>query len=71
MRLPVPSNEYSDPARPWNEVENGLAWSPDGDRLVFGFLDLQETKPVTQVAAGRGRWPQGHAPHTRYNVSGL
>jgi hypothetical protein len=38
------------PERPFSEVENGLAWSPDGTRLVFGFHDPQETFPLTHLA---------------------
>jgi dipeptidyl aminopeptidase/acylaminoacyl peptidase len=34
-----------------DRLENGLAWSPDGARLVHGFRDLTETKPVTHLAA--------------------
>jgi dipeptidyl aminopeptidase/acylaminoacyl peptidase len=33
-----------------DRLENGLAWSPDGARLVHGFRDLTETKPVTHLA---------------------
>jgi dipeptidyl aminopeptidase/acylaminoacyl peptidase len=39
------------PERPWSEVENGLTWSPDGSRLVYGFLDPEETFPLTHLAA--------------------
>jgi dipeptidyl aminopeptidase/acylaminoacyl peptidase len=38
------------PAAPWNSVENGLTWSPDGRRFAFGFLDLQETFPLDHLA---------------------
>ncbi|HJR96009.1 MAG TPA: hypothetical protein VJ807_11305 [Gaiellaceae bacterium] len=34
----------------YDELENGLTWSPDGMRLVHGFNDLTETKPVTHLA---------------------
>jgi dipeptidyl aminopeptidase/acylaminoacyl peptidase len=33
-----------------DRLENGLSWSPDGARLVYGFRDLTETKPVTHLA---------------------
>jgi len=33
-----------------DRLEKGLAWSPDGARLVHGFRDLTETKPVTHIA---------------------
>jgi Tol biopolymer transport system component len=38
------------PDLPSDQLENGLTWSPDGTRLVFGFNDLVETKPVTHLA---------------------
>jgi Ca2+-binding RTX toxin-like protein len=38
------------PQTPFDDVENGLAWSPDGRRLVFGFRDPQETFPLTHLA---------------------
>jgi Tol biopolymer transport system component len=34
----------------YDRLENGLAWSPDGTRLVHGFHDLQETFPLTHLA---------------------
>jgi hypothetical protein len=34
----------------YDRLQDGLAWSPDGKRLVHGFRDLQETKPVTHLA---------------------
>jgi dipeptidyl aminopeptidase/acylaminoacyl peptidase len=34
----------------YDRLENGLAWAPDGARLVHGFRDLVETKPVTHLA---------------------
>jgi Tol biopolymer transport system component len=34
----------------YDRLQDGLAWSPDGTRLVHGFNDLQETKPVTHLA---------------------
>ena len=34
----------------YDQLENGLTWSPDGARLVHGFNDLTETKPVTHLA---------------------
>jgi Tol biopolymer transport system component len=34
----------------YDELENGLTWSPDGTRLAHGFNDLTETKPVTHLA---------------------
>ena len=33
----------------YDELENGLAWSPDGKRLVHGFHDLEETFPLTHL----------------------
>ena len=39
-----------DPDHPYDEVENGLTWSPDGWRLAFGFHDPQETFPLTHLA---------------------
>ena len=39
------------PESPWNEVESGLTWSPEGGRLVYGFLDPEETFPLTHLAA--------------------
>jgi dipeptidyl aminopeptidase/acylaminoacyl peptidase len=38
------------PETPWDEVENGLAWAPDGSRLAFGFHDEGETFPLTHLA---------------------
>ena len=38
------------PDEPWNSVENGLTWSPDGRRFAFGFLDGQETFPLDHLA---------------------
>ena len=38
------------PEKPYDEVENGLTWSPDGRRLAFGFHDPQETFPLTHLA---------------------
>jgi Tol biopolymer transport system component len=34
----------------FDTLEKGLAWSPDGARLVHGFHDLGEAKPVTHLA---------------------
>ena len=38
------------PEKPYDDVENGLTWSPDGRRLAFGFHDPQETFPLTHLA---------------------
>jgi dipeptidyl aminopeptidase/acylaminoacyl peptidase len=38
------------PDLPYDTLEKGLAWSPDGARLVHGFHDLGEAKPVTHLA---------------------
>ena len=38
------------PDVPYDRLENGLAWSPEGTRLVHGFHDLQETFPLTHLA---------------------
>jgi dipeptidyl aminopeptidase/acylaminoacyl peptidase len=39
------------PESPLNDVENGLTWSPEAGRLVYGFLDPEETFPLTHLAA--------------------
>jgi Tol biopolymer transport system component len=39
------------PEQPWNDVENGLTWSPQGNRFAYGFLDPEETFPLTHLAA--------------------
>jgi Ca2+-binding RTX toxin-like protein len=38
------------PDLPYDTLEKGLAWSPDGAQLVHGFHDLGEAKPVTHLA---------------------
>jgi Tol biopolymer transport system component len=38
------------PESPWNEVENGLTWAPDGSRFAYGFHDEGETFPLTHLA---------------------
>lgn len=38
------------PESPYDELENGLTWSPDGERLAFGFHDPEETFPLTHLA---------------------
>jgi Tol biopolymer transport system component len=39
-----------EPENPYDELENGLTWSPDGTRLAFGFHDPEETFPLTHLA---------------------
>jgi dipeptidyl aminopeptidase/acylaminoacyl peptidase len=34
----------------YDELEDGLTWSPDSARLAHGFNDVVETKPVTHIA---------------------
>jgi Tol biopolymer transport system component len=39
------------PEQPLDEVEDGLSWAPDGSRLAYGFLDPDETFPLTHLAS--------------------
>jgi Tol biopolymer transport system component len=39
------------PAAPYDDIDEGLTWSPDGTRLAFGFLDLDEAQPLTHLAS--------------------
>lgn len=41
------------PDVPYDRLENGLTWSPEGTRLVHGFHDLQETFPLTHLGVMR------------------
>jgi hypothetical protein len=38
------------PEEPYNVPERGLTWSPDGKRLAYGFLDPEESFPLTHLA---------------------
>ena len=38
------------PDAPYDVVQDGLTWSPDGDQLAYGFDDPQETFPLTHIA---------------------
>jgi Tol biopolymer transport system component len=38
------------PPTPFDHPADGLAWSPDGTRFAFTFVDDEETKPVTHLA---------------------
>jgi hypothetical protein len=37
------------PDLPYDRLEGGLTWSPDGMRFAHGFHDLQETFPLTHL----------------------
>jgi hypothetical protein len=41
------------PTVPYDNIEDGLTWSPAGTEFAFGFLDLDEAQPVTHLASIR------------------
>jgi Tol biopolymer transport system component len=41
------------PAAPYDNIDDGLTWSPAGTELAFGFVDLDEAQPVTHLASIR------------------
>ena len=39
------------PETPYDDVENGITWAPDGTRLAYGFHDPEEGQPLTHLAS--------------------